>query len=86
MKFRKKPVIIEAYRYTQAGDNPRPDWFQDRVSANVIITYADHFMVCTLEGWIRGSLGDWCILGVKGEAYPCKPDIFEMTYEPAGEL
>ena len=79
--FRKKPVIIEAYCFDQKRDNYRPDWFQDRVSANEIITYPDHAIIKTLEGDMRADLGDWVIKGVKGEVYPCKPDIFEATYE-----
>lgn len=59
-KYRKKPVVIEAY---QIGFD----------EAEQIIP--------TLEGDMRASPGDWIIIGVKGEVYPCKPDIFEMTYE-----
>lgn len=82
MRFRKKPVVIEAYQYTQQRHgNGRPDWFQDRVTSNTIVTHEDHFIVRTLEGEMRGDLNDWCILGVKGEVYPCKPDIFAATYE-----
>jgi len=75
-KFVKKPVVIEAER-----------WFPDE---NLIIGY-DRFGVeytvmdrCiqTLEGPMKVSPGDWIITGVKGERYPCKPDIFDMTYEP----
>lgn len=58
MKFRKKPVIIEAYK------------------TDVVIT------IDTLEGKMTASPGDWIITGVNGEQYPCKPDIFEKTYEP----
>lgn len=78
MRFRKKPVVIEAFRYNV---DPRPDWFQDRVSDNSIITKERMCSIHTLEGWHDGMLGDWIIQGVKGEIYPCKPDIFEMTYE-----
>ena len=74
-KFVKKPVVIEAER-----------WFPDE---NLIIGY-DRFgveytvmdrSIQTLEGPMKVSPGDWIITGVKGEKYPCKPDIFEMTYE-----
>jgi hypothetical protein len=85
MKYRKKPLVIEAYQYTQGGDNPRPDWFQDRVTSNVIITHPERFIAQTPEGIMVGELNDWCILGVKGEVYPCKPDIFALTYEPVGD-
>ncbi len=82
MKFRKKPVVIESYCYNLKGENYRPDWFMDKLSANEIVTYPTHAICKTLEGDMRVDLGDWIILGVKGEVYPCKPDIFEMTYEP----
>lgn len=78
-KFRKKPVVIEAFRY---GIDGRPEWFCDLVTANQIITFETHCEIKTLEGIMRGEFGDSIILGVKGEVYPCKPDIFEMTYEP----
>lgn len=80
-KFRKKPIVIEAYCYNQQRDNYRPDWFQDAVSANRIITQRDSAIIPTLEGDMLANLGDWIIRGVKGELYPCKPDIFAATYE-----
>lgn len=58
MKFRKKPVVIEAYQTEKEID------------------------IETLEGTMHGNIGDWIITGVHGEQYPCKPDIFEKTYEP----
>lgn len=82
-RFRKRPVVIEAYCYDQGHDNYRPDWFSDAVSANAVVTYPDHAVIRTLEGDMRADLGDWIIKGVKGELYPCKPDIFAATYEPA---
>jgi hypothetical protein len=84
MKFRKKPVVIEAFRL---GYDPVPDWASNRLG---IVYHTDpsdaaiHFAeIPTLEGTMRANLGDWIIHGVKGERYPCKPDIFEATYEPA---
>jgi hypothetical protein len=77
-KFRKKPVVIEAFRYYV---DPRPDWFCDKVSTNDILTYETHCSIMTLEGMMRGEVGDYIIQGVKGEIYPCKPDIFAATYE-----
>ncbi|OAS19258.1 hypothetical protein [Paenibacillus oryzisoli] len=90
--FRKKPVVIEAFRM---GMDARPDWFQDKVTTNEIITYSEdedsgpfeftktYCDIKTLEGTMRGDHGDYIIKGVKGEVYPCKPDIFEATYESA---
>lgn len=79
MKYRKKPVVIEAFRYYI---DPRPDWFQDKVTLNEIITYETHCEINTLEGVMRGEYGDYIIQGVMGEIYPCKSNIFELTYEP----
>lgn len=58
MKYRKKPVVIEAYQTDKEMD------------------------IETLEGTMHASVGDYIITGVNGEQYPCKPDIFEKTYEP----
>ena len=91
MRFKKKPVVIEAFRM---GIDPRPDWFQDAVTSGDIKTHRvdeppstvfDHgetyCTIKTLEGEMTGNYGDYIIQGVKGEVYPCKPDIFEATYE-----
>ena len=82
-KFRKKPVVIEAMQFT--GGNP------DEVAAwcgGVIESASCHgegppywIRIDTLEGDMRASIGDYVIRGVQGEFYPCKPDIFEATYE-----
>jgi hypothetical protein len=94
MKYRKKPVVIEAFRM---GIDARPDWFQDKVTSNDITTYAvgedenpfnfkkTYCTIKTLEGTMLGDFGDYIIKGVQGEVYPCKPDIFEATYETVGE-
>ena len=77
MKYRKKPVVIEAIIWT--GDN-----YQQVLD----FTYASSYKapdgkltITTLEGDHRAEIGDYIIKGVKGEFYPCKPDIFAMTYE-----
>ena len=75
MKFRKKPAIIEAEQYNRG--RPAPDGVCRDESCWVV--EGDH--VHTLEGPLRVSHLDWIITGVKGEKYPCKPDIFEATYE-----
>lgn len=64
-----------------------PDWFMDRVSTNDIILMGArydlrHAEIKTLEGTMTGDKGDYIIRGVKGEIYPCKPDIFAATYDP----
>lgn len=91
MKFRKKPVVIEAWQWNEtttmlrmlegfglnytshSGHRERPEECQD-------------LRIRTLEGQLLVSPGDWIIKGVKGEFYPCKPDIFEATYEPVEDL
>jgi len=80
-KYRKKPVVIEAVQFTSDT--------KDQVFHFVTCThYAQHdedsnpeLVISTLEGDMIAVLGDWIIKGVKGEFYPCKPDIFEQTYE-----
>jgi hypothetical protein len=94
MKFRKKPVVIDAMLYD--GDNKYDicKWSGDKVwygypesvgKSAVSLGYepASDLRCSTLEGDLRASVGDWIIKGVAGEFYPCKPDIFEQTYEPA---
>lgn len=85
MKFRKKPVVIEAVQWfpgmniegvkiVPAHDIPSRD-------GGVAYTEPEAAWCDTLEGLLRVSPGDWIITGVQGERYPCKPDIFEATYE-----
>jgi hypothetical protein len=81
MKFRKKPVVIEAFRWNI--DEAPHWWFNHRgISVN---THTGSAFIPTLEGTHEALLGDYIIQGVKGELYPCKPDIFEMTYERVEE-
>lgn len=91
MKYRKKPIVIDAF-CLDGGE--LPDWFCDARSDGTVRTYAagtgnpfydplTHAEIDTLEGTMRAERGDWIIKGVKGEIYPCKPDIFLMTYEAA---
>ena len=101
MKFRKKPVVIDAVCFTREmaeGSEPLPEGV--RMSRRSLGPdgkfpeycndgkYLKNFEQChrhiieTLEGNMEVQIGDWVITGVKGERYPCKPDIFEATYEP----
>ncbi|KQT59988.1 hypothetical protein ASG52_19880 [Methylobacterium sp. Leaf456] len=77
-KFRKKPVEIEAVLYCGQFNTEIRPWL---ISANVQCK-SDHAIIRTLEGDMRCEVGDWIIRGVKGELYPCKPDIFAATYDP----
>ena len=69
-KYRKKPIIIEAKQFF-----PEMDTWPDGVYES------DKYYCATLEGTHIVTPGDWIITGIKGEKYPCKPDIFEQTYE-----
>lgn len=100
MKFRKKPVVIEAVQWFPPGDRHHdpamlshrkgnsvspPDYRQpgDLYQFTTIPGMGDDkFFIKTLEGDMQVSPGDWIITGVAGEKYPCKPDIFDKTYEP----
>lgn len=79
--FRKKPVVIEALQFT--GDNCITilHWMGVPGWDNVMLHSTDAPVIHSLEGDLVASIGDWIIKGVKGEFYPCKPDIFEATYE-----
>lgn len=76
MKFRKKPVVIEAILWRDCKGNCSPHLDKEGVSHTIT-----ECGIQTLEGFMRLSPGDWIITGIKGERYPCKPDIFEATYE-----
>ena len=107
MKYRKKPVVIEATQWFKNGDHPLDDTRtvygsvgEPFLSEGKVVRYYrdpgvagmerckhcgdimhNHGWIDTLEGGHIVCPGDWIITGVKGEHYPCKPDIFEMTYE-----
>lgn len=120
MKFRKKPVVIEAVQWFKNGDHPldysrthhgledgvmraftaaerkskqwegdvvryfrHPDVSGDSACKHCGGRMHDHGWIETLEGGHIVCPGDWTITGIKGEHYPCKPDIFAATYEPA---
>ena len=81
MKYRKKPVIIDAIQWD--GTMNSMGAIRAAFGDNVDI---EHGLMCrTLEGPLQATPGDYIIRGVKGEVYPCKPDIFEMTYEAVAE-
>jgi hypothetical protein len=86
-KFRKKPVVIEAFQYdgdliNSSGIPYVPSWAIEANDADIIyFKDAGELYIKTLEGDHHVSVGDYVIQGVNGELYPCKPDIFEKTYE-----
>lgn len=100
MKFRKKPVVIEAFQMTKERRQDNQDWPNWLNRAwNTAHTEpgsvfpkdfpdsdgTDPLCIYTLEGIHLVNFGDWIIRGVKGELYPCNPGIFEATYEPVGD-
>lgn len=100
MKFRKKPVVIDAFQMTEARRMDNSDWpnwlnsawnkGRDQVGslqrADMTADLPDTLEIVTLEGNHKVSWGDYIIRGVQGELYPCKPEIFVATYEPVGAI
>ena len=85
MKYIKKPVEIEALQFTRNNWNEILLFTNNTAHTLSIEKRIDGIATCiipTLEGEHIAKEGDWIIKGVKGEFYPCKPDIFAMTYEP----
>lgn len=102
MKFRKKPIVIEAHQWFKNGDHPEDRVTPGDIKEGAVVRYYRHPVIrgeetcqkCGYQmyrhGWIdtledghNVCPGDWIIKGIKGEYYPCKPDIFAETYEPA---
>lgn len=88
--YRKKPVEVEAFQWTGTPDQePEPSWMNEALRNGRAIIYHLHnspnevaeMGIRTLEGEMFATQGDYIIRGVKGELYPCKPDIFHLTYE-----
>jgi hypothetical protein len=83
MKFRKKPVVIEAVQFRGGEQSYEMDQLVGGPASGKIHYPEDGTMlVDTLEGSMIARPGDWIIRGIKGELYPCKPDIFAATYDP----
>ncbi len=91
MKYRKKPVVIEAFKWT--GDINQledPEWIIEEIKKGNVwfcrtAIEPTIMKIETLEGVMTAQIGDYIIQGVNGEIYPCKPDIFEKTYEEVVE-
>lgn len=80
-KFRKKPVEIEAVQLTHDNIQEVVDWCGGYFWSRPPMRAVTGISILALEGTMNASFGDWIIKGVSGEFYPCKPDIFEKTYE-----
>jgi hypothetical protein len=94
VRYRKKPIVIDAFLLTEElvhrclfdGEKwPSKLHFSGSYHAGRREILGGGVMVSTLEGYLTASIGDWIITGIKGERYPCKPDIFAATYEPVDE-
>lgn len=88
-RYRKKPVVVEAVQWdgTANGATPIIDWILEGEQTARYVDYIGEewatLHIDTLEGTMSALPNDWIIRGVQGEFYPCKPDIFVATYEPA---
>jgi len=84
MKYRKKPVVIEARQLTKDSLFPLIHWIDGEggKAGEWCWDVERYLTIETLEGNHKATEGDWIIKGVAGEFYPCKPDIFQATYEP----
>ena len=80
--YRKKPVVIEAVCW-DGSQEAVEELGRLTGNAGFPVGHSGSIIIITLEGEMRAMPVDWIIKGVKGEFYPCKPDIFEATYEPA---
>lgn len=89
VKYRKKPVVIDAVELTRDNSREVAEWCEGTVGTFVdpkdYRETARGVIIGTLEGEMRALPGDYVIRGVQGEFYPCKPDIFAATYEEAGQ-
>lgn len=87
MKYRKKPVVIDAVEWTGANHLITETFM---AGSGAYIDYSERKLgvikIPTLEGTMDGTVGDYIIKGVQGEFYPCKPDIFNQTYEPVEDF
>lgn len=87
MKFRKRPVVIDAEQFLDNGDAIAR--ISEMAGKDIAVSYLDPdapvLRIVTLEGTMTADVGDWIIKGVKNELYPCKDDIFKLTYEAEGE-
>lgn len=83
-RYRKRPVVIEAWQVELDRRTRFPDWLSEAVLKGQAFMQggeSPYLTIRTLEGDMRANPGDWIIRGVKGELYPRKPDIFAATYE-----
>lgn len=85
MKYRKKPVVIEAVQWNGVEVSELTEWIREALDNGTVTRHADNVVIHTLEGDMLAEPNDFIIRGVHGELYPCKPEIFEKTYEAVEE-
>ena len=85
MKYRKKPVVIEAMQFTSKDKDRAHNWVRCNTAAKEDIDGNPILVIQTPEGDMTARLGDWIIKGVEGEFYPCMPGVFAATYDPVDE-
>jgi hypothetical protein len=91
-EYRKKPIVIEAVQWPgNKFETSPPEWFSKALyvepgKPGFIMRWDDDLLIETLEGQMRAVPGDWIIRGIKGEIYPCKPEIFAVTYEAVAPM
>jgi len=87
MKYRKKPIVIEATQWDESEKTLKEIGcgFASKSGYTYRPDECTRLIIKTLEGSMNVSKGDWIIKGIKGEFYPCKPDIFEATYDKVGD-
>jgi len=80
-KYRKRPVVVEAVQFTEKNKYKIFNYITCNKSTDLDEDNCPIIKIQTLEGIMTAKIGDWIIKGINGEFYPCKPDIFEKTYE-----
>lgn len=85
MKFRKKPIVVEAHRLSTNNLHALEAWCGGAIKGVALPPQERCIDIQTLEGEMRAEIGDWIIKGVAGEFYPCKHSIFKATYEAVEE-
>lgn len=83
-KFRKKPIVIEAIQYDGTSESVAAISEMSNRAIRWVLS-DKKLVIITLEGDMKANVNDWIIKGIKEECYPCKPDIFDATYEPVEE-
>jgi len=90
-KYRKKPIVIEASKWSGRTDDPALQWLSTHKDAPHHMGWSPgdgnlfELVINTPEGAMTVEIGDWIIKGIEGEFYPCKPDIFQKTYDEVKE-